>query len=162
MTISPAQQPSQPIDEGRVPSLGLIEAALQHEDDSYRERANSVDTKAGVIVSAAAVIVALVGTKAGVAAVIGQGVAVMSGVAAVLALMPRVDKAIGPRQLRDRYLMADPLTTRLFLLNTRLVLHANNEQRMFVKFRRLKVAAVLLLGSAMAIVIGGIVNLIHK
>jgi hypothetical protein len=155
------EQPSPPIDESRVPSLALIEHALGEADDSYRERANSLDTKAGVILSAAGVIVAVVGVHAGVAATIGQTIAVAAGVAAVAALLPRVDKAIGPAQLRDRYLTSDPTRTRLIVLNTGILLHEANERRLFIKFARLKIAAGLLLGSALAIVCGGIVTLIR-
>lgn len=108
-----------PIREDQVPSLGIVEDALKHEDESYRVRANSLDTKAGVILSAAGVIVALVGTNASIAGLIAQIAAIASGIAAVLTILPRVDKAIGPRNLRDRYLQMDPVTTRLFMLNTR-------------------------------------------
>jgi len=161
MTGRPGQPAHQPIDERQVPSLGLVEAVLQRADDSDRDRASAIDTKAGVIISAAGVIVALVGTQDGVAAIIGQAVAVLSRAVAVLAFMPRVDKAIGPEQLRDRYLTTDPVVTRLYVLSTRLLLYDANEQQLFVKFRRLKVAVILLLGSAVAIVLGGIINVIH-
>lgn len=154
--VSP--RPTPHIDAGRVPSLSIIEDALQREDDSYRNRANSLDTKAGVILSAAGLIVVLVGIHSSVAGVIGQLAAIGTGIASVLTFLPRVDKAIGPRNLRDRYIQSDETTTRLFVLNTRIELHERNEQRLFDKAKRLKVAAWLLLGSATAIAIGSIVN----
>lgn len=159
--MAPPDDPVRPlamVTEARVPSLGIIEAALQREDDSYRDRANSLDTKAGVILSAAGVIVSLVGIHSSVAGLVAQVIAIGAGAAAVWALAPRVDKAIGPRQLRDRYLQVDALTTRLVLLNTRIDLHERNEKRLFDKASRMKLAAVLLLGSAAAIVVGGILN----
>lgn len=81
-----------------MPSLAIVEDALQREDESYRDRANSLDTKAGVILSAAGVIVALVGLHASVAGLIAQLATIGSGVAAVATILPRVDKAIGPRK----------------------------------------------------------------
>ncbi|MDQ2836113.1 MAG: hypothetical protein M3Y42_00160 [Actinomycetota bacterium] len=150
-----------PIREDQVPSLAIVEAALQREDESYRERANGLDSKAGVILSAAGVIVALVGTHASVAGLIAQIAAIAAGVAAVFTILPRVDKAIGPRQLRDRYLQTDSVVTRLVVLNTRIPLHERNEERLVEKAKRLKVAAGFLLTSASTIAIGGIVEQIR-
>jgi len=148
----------QPIDAMRIPSLAIIEDVLRREDDSYRNRANSLDTKAGVILSAAGVIVSLVGIHSSVAGLVGQLSAIGAGIAAVLTILPRVDKAIGPRDLRNRYIQKDEITTRLILLNTRIDLHEQNEKHLFVKAKRLKAAAWLLLGSAAAIAAGGIIN----
>lgn len=144
-----------------MPSLGIVEDALQREDESYRDRANSLDTKAGVILSAAGVIVALVGTSASIAGLIAQIAAIASGIAAVLTILPRVDKAVGPRNLRDRYLQVDSVTTRLFVLNTRIPLHERNEKRLVEKATRLKIAAWFLLASAATIASGGIVDQIR-
>lgn len=145
-----------------MPSLAVVEENLQREDESYRDKANSLDTKSGVILSAAGVIVALVGISASVAGLIAQIVAFGSGVAAVLALLPRTDKTIGPRNLRDRYLQMDEISTRISILNTRIPLHERNENRLVEKAQRLKVAACLLLASAATIAIGGIVDQIRN
>lgn len=154
-------EPRAHINESQVPSLSVIEDALQREDSTWRDRANSIDTKAGVILSAAGVIVAIVGTTSSVAALIGEILAIATGAAAVRALWPRVDKAIGPQELRDRYLTSDPIRTRLILLNTRIQLHQKNEKSLLAKAARLRVAALLLLGSALAILASGIVNAIR-
>lgn len=159
MTQQPAPRPV--IRAEQVPSLDIVEAALQQEDESYRDRANGLDTKAGVVLSAAGVIVALVGTHASVAGLIAQLAAIAAGVAAVATILPRVDKAIGPRHLRDRYLQTDPITTRLYVLNTRILLHERNEERLVDKALRLKIATALLLLSAITIAVGGIVDRIR-
>lgn len=145
-----------------MPSLATVEDALQREDESYRDRADGLDAKAGVILSAAGVIVALVGLHANVAGLIAQLAAIGSGIAAVATILPRVDKAIGLRSLRDRYLQRDEITTRLFVLNTRILLHEHNEKRLFDKARRLKIAAALLLLSAASIAAGGIIDKIQR
>lgn len=160
MTQSSSAQ--QVIRAEQVPSLAIVEDALQREDESYRDRANGLDTKAGVVLSAAGVIVALVGTHGSGAGLIGQLAAIGAGVAAVATILPRVDKAIGPRNLRDRYLQVDPIITRLFVLNTRILLHERNEERVIAKALRLKIAAALLLLSAAAIAVGGIIDQIRR
>ncbi len=173
LAMSIAGSPSDPADRGlpgpralpaisadQVPSLPIVEDALQRQDQSYRDRANGLDTKAGVVLSAAGVIVSLVGIHSSVAGLVGQFFAIGAGVAAVLAILPRVDKTIGPRALRDGYLERDAVATRLVLLNTRIDLYERNEQRLFVKAARMKVAAGLLLGSAVAIGVGGTLNVI--
>jgi hypothetical protein len=158
----PPTHPTTPIRDDQVPSLGIVEDALQHEDEYYRERANNLDTKAGVILSAAGVIVALVGTSAGAAGLTAQLAAIASGIAAVRTMLPRIDKAITPRSLRNRYLQVDPVTTRLYMLATRIPLHERNEQRLVEKAQQLKIAAWFLLASAMTTAVGGIVNQIRR
>jgi hypothetical protein len=154
----PAAQNLPPVTLAQVPSLPAIEAELDRGDSSYRERSNSLDTKAGTILSADGVIVALVGIRSSVAGVIGQVFAVVSGAAAIWTLMPRVDKGIAPKQLFDNYLQREEVQTRLKLLATKLPMQVKNEARLFVKAQRLKLAAGLLLASAAAIVVGGILN----
>lgn len=150
----------QPIEPSDVPSLDVVEAELNRSEDSYRDRANSIDTKAGLLLSAAGVLVALVGTSPAVAGLIGQIAALVSGGFAVGALYPRVDKSVGPAQLRDRYLRLDPTITRLVLLNTRIDLYAADEHRLIIKGRRVKLAAAFLFAAALAIVIGAMVNVL--
>ena len=101
---------------------------------------------------------ALVGNEPGVAELAAQLLAAGSGVTAVLTLWPRVDKGIAPRSLRDRYLTADLIRTRLVLLNTRLELHAKDESQLIRKARHLRLAAALLLAATATLVAGGIVS----
>lgn len=153
---------TQPIDPARIPSIDLIEATLDREEESYRSRAGGIDTKAGVILGAAGVLVALVGTHPSVAGLVGQLLALTSGAAAVAALWPKIDKAIGPERLRDRYLTVDVSITRMVVLNSRIDLHAKDEQRLILilKANRVRASSVLLLASAMAVVAGGTVAML--
>lgn len=154
----PPMHPMQSLTEAQVPSLSVIESALEREDGSCRDRGNGVDTKAGVILSAAGVIAVLLGTTASIAAIVGQALAIAAGAAAVWVILPRFDKAIGPQELRDRYLTTDPMRTRLIVLNTRILLHTTNESRLVTKATRLRYACALLLGSAVAILISAILR----
>jgi hypothetical protein len=149
-----------PIDLTRVPSLHLVEGALTREEDSYRLRAAGIDTKAGILLSAAGVLIALVGNRPGIAGLIGQAFAVGAAGTGAWALFPRVDKSIGPRQLRDRYLTQDPSITRMVLLNTRIDLHAHDEQQLLAKARRLRITAFLLLTASITVFVGAMVETI--
>jgi hypothetical protein len=119
--------------EEQVPTLAVIEAAVERVDASYRERANGLDTKAGVMLSAAGVIVALMGTTGSITAIISQALAIAAGSAAAWVIVPRIDTAVAPQDLRDRYLAVAPVRTRLVVLNSRIVLHAENEARLVAK-----------------------------
>ncbi len=145
-----------------VPSLAIVEDALAHEDSTWRDRANNLDTKAGILLSGAGVIVALVGTTTHIAALIGQILAILAGGTAVWSLWPRVDKAIDPAELRNLYLTTDPVTTRLRVLNTRLEMHMKNENALMAKGRRWKLTAILLLGSVIAILTSGILDTVRR
>lgn len=148
-----------PVDPSEVPSLGVVEDAVSRQEASYRDRAGGVDTKAGVLLSAAGVIVVLVGAEPATAGLVGQCLAVAAGAAAVAAFLPRVDKSISPARLRDRYLAVDPVRVRLILLNTRIDLITADENRLIRKLRWLKVASLLLLLATVAVVVGGMVNM---
>ena len=142
-----------------APSLAIVEAALAEEAASYRFRAGGVDTKAGLVLGAAGVLVTLIGASPEVAGLVGQVLGLASGAAAVRALFPRVDKSIGVGRLRDKYLGEDPLTTRLILLNTRIELQERDEQVLLGKFTWLKRSTALLLSASAAQVVGAIVEL---
>lgn len=150
------------LDPSRIPSFDVIESALTREEDSYRARAASIDTKAGILLSGAGVLVALVGARPSVAGLLAQGVAIGAGAVAVGALWPRVDKGIRPGNLRDRYLTQQAALTRLVLLNTRIDLHAKDEEHLVQKARRLRLAALLLLAAAAVVVVGGMVEVIRN
>jgi hypothetical protein len=150
--VQPVRTPS----EEQVPSLGVIESVLEREDAFYRDRANGLDSKAGVILSAAGVIVALIGATTSVMAIAGQALAIAAGAAAAWVIVPRIDTAIAPQDLRDRYLAAAAVRTRLVVLNSQIGVHAENEARLVTKARRLRSASLLLLGSAAIIMMGGI------
>lgn len=151
-------QPIRTPSEEQVPSLGVVESVLEREDASYRDRADGLEAKAGLILSAAGVIVALVGMTTSIAALAGQALAIAAGAAAAWVLLPRTDKAIAPQGLRDRFLDVAEVRTRIVVLNARIILHTKNESRLMTKERRLRSAAVLLLGSAVTILVGGILR----
>jgi hypothetical protein len=150
----------QPLNPSQIPSIALVEGELDREEESYRNRSDGIDTKAGLILGAAGVLVALVGSRPSVAGLIAQITALAAGAVGGAALYPRVDKGISPKELRDRYLAVDASITRMVLLNTRIDLHLKDEQRLITKARRLKLASLLLLLSALAIVVGATIHVL--
>jgi hypothetical protein len=151
-------RPVEPIDPRQIPSIRLVEEELDREEISYRNRANGIDTKAGLILTAAGVLVALVGTRPSVAGLVGQMIALLAATVGGAALFPRVDKGISASELRDRYLSVDASITRMVLLNTRIELHLKDEQRLITKAWRLRLASLLLVSAAVAIVVGAIIH----
>lgn len=144
--------------EEQVPSLGVVESVLEREDGSYRDRGNALDSKAGVILSAAGVIVALIGTTTNVTAILSQALAIAAGAAAAWVIVPRIETTFAPRDLRDQYLGAAEVYTRLAVLNAQILLHEEGEARLRTKARRLRSASALLLGSAVIILVSGILK----
>lgn len=150
--------PPSPPTEDQVPSLGVIEAALEREDAYYRDRANGMDGKATAILGAAGVVVALIGTTANIAALLGQALAIAAGAAATWVIVPRLEGGVAPRDLYNRHLAESAVHTRLVVLNSRILFHAENEARLVTRARRLRSASLLLLGSAAIILVSGMLR----
>lgn len=150
----PASSPSDP-----YPSLRVIEVELNRAEVSYQQRAQGLDTKAGLILGAAGVIVALAVGHKSVWLTVGQVAAVLAGVAAAAAFFPRTGGIINPSQLQERYLDQPELTTRLTLLATRVDLFQADEESLKRKFGRLRASVVFLLLAAAAVCVGSIVEL---
>ena len=102
----PASSPSNP-----YPSLRVIEVELDRAEVSSQQRAQGLDTKAGVVLGAAGVIVALAVGHTSLWLTVGQVAAVLAGVAAAAAFFPRTGGIINPSRLQERYLDQPELTT---------------------------------------------------
>lgn len=79
-----------------------------------------LDAKAGILLGFAAALVALAIGERGLLARIGTGLAVASALAAVWAFFPRLYPVLDLRNLRERYLRAEPAFTKLALMDTSL------------------------------------------
>jgi hypothetical protein len=140
------------------PSLRFIEAELDRSELSYQQRAQSLDGKAGLVLGAAGVVVALAATHESVLRTVGQGFAVAAGIAAGWAFVPRTGGTINPSTLQEFYLDQPELATRLTLLATRVDLYRADEESLKRKFRRLLVSMGLLLLAAVAVFAGSILD----
>jgi hypothetical protein len=129
---------------GQYPSLDIIRRELEFEVASQERRGASLDTKAGLILGFAGVI-------AGFAKDLPRWwlppallLAVAAGGTAVRALFPRIAASVRPQQLRNRHLTKAEHETALILLDTRIVLYEQDEERLKLKLKWMKVAVVLL------------------
>ncbi len=141
-------------DEPLLPSLDVVRSELDREQESHERRAAQVDTKAGVILAAAGVVVAFRSTQPTLLGVLAQVAAALAGGLAIWAFLPRVAGTLSPLTLRNSYIHRPERVTKLVVLDTRLTIHADDEQQLKSKAKRLK-WAVLSLGAAVALALSG-------
>lgn len=145
-------------DEPLLPSLDVVRAELDREQESHERRAAQVDTKAGLILAAAGVVVAFRATQPTLLGVLAQVAAAVAGGLAIWAFLPRVAGTLSPLTLRNSYIHRPERVTKLVVLDTRLTIHADDEQQLKSKAKRLK-WSVLSLGAAVFLaLVGSIVS----
>jgi hypothetical protein len=155
--LSVESQGSQP----PLPSLGLVAAQVATERETMNSHAESLDTKAGVVLGFAGVLVGL-GTTAqadvstNLAFQIGLAVAVLSAVSAAFAFLPRKYPVIEVLALRD-YLTAPEAETELTLLDVEISMVVQTGDLVKQKGGRIKVAVALLALAAALIVAGTLI-----
>ena len=66
----PARHEDDSVTPDVVPSLGVVEEALLREEESYRFRAGGLDTRLGLLLGAAGVLVALTGQEPSIAGIV--------------------------------------------------------------------------------------------
>ncbi|MGH3383834.1 MAG: hypothetical protein ACRDO1_04590 [Nocardioidaceae bacterium] len=150
------QQPGD-VPEG-YPSLEVISRELELQRAEQERRSTGFDTKAGLLLGFGGVLVGLSPETPNVLQIGGQVFAVAAAIAAVWAIFPRVSGAVSPRGLREGYLTTPTETTQLRLLDTRIVLYEQDNDRMAEKVFRLRVALCLLLVAVLLLLIGSMVE----
>jgi uncharacterized membrane protein YfcA len=141
-----------------MPSLDVLERVLADAQESYRFRAGSIDTKAGLTLGAVGVVVALIGVTPSSAGMVGQIFAIVAGVMCLLALRPRTGPAVNPAKLRDSYLTTDPFTTRLQYLNVGIEEWEKDDALLKKKNQQFEAAAVMLLLAVAAVIAGAVAS----
>jgi hypothetical protein len=126
-----------------LPSLSLISAQVAAEREAMNSHAESLDSKAGVVLGFAGVVVGLGATAPGSVSSrlvfqLGLVVGVLAGALAAWAFLPRRYPVIEVLRLRDRYLTASEEVTRLHL-------------------RRVQASVVCLAGAAFFVVAGTLI-----
>jgi len=137
----------------------VIRRELDLEAAAQERRGSALDTKAGLVLGFAGVIVSLTATAT--ARGFQQAASVAAGVAAVLAVLafrPRRGLGIAPARLRARYLLAPVETTERALLDTRVDLYEKDEALLRRKLLLMQWAVPLLALAVLIAVAGGIVN----
>jgi hypothetical protein len=140
-------------------SLKLIAQRVSRELAALNGHAESLDTKAGVVLGFAGVLVGLGATaqnavSATVLFQLGLGVAVLAGICAAAAFFPRRYPVIEVRPLRDGYLAQPEPTTRLVLLDTEITMVRRAAALVRLKGRLMKVS-ILALVVAVALMVAG-------
>lgn len=104
----------------RLSSLELVASEVKSELEQQLRHFEGLDTKAGIVLGFAGVLVALSGKVEPLVGRVGLGLAALAALLAVWAFFPRTFPVLDLSQLRERYLTAEPEFTALHLLDTRL------------------------------------------
>jgi hypothetical protein len=149
-------------EDPKLPSLAIVLGQVVAERDTMNSHAESLDTKAGVVLGFAGVLVGL-GATAQVAISdkvvfqAGLAVAVVAAILAAWAFLPRRYPVLEVERLRQSNLTASEAETRLELLDTQIVMV--KEAATLVKQKGWRVrAAVSCLAVAAALVVAGILT----
>ena len=132
--------------DAQLSSLDVLSEELRDQVAAQIRYVEGLDAKAGVLLGLAGVVVALAPPATTILADAGRLSGVISASCSLLALSPREHSLIDLRAFRAWYLTAPPASTRLALLDTRLVML---EEALFVgdqKSHRLRasIAALVL------------------
>lgn len=142
----------------QYPSLDLVRSELDLKVAEQDRRGASFDTKAGLLLGLGGILIGLSPEHLDLLRLLGQVAAGAGAAVAVWAMLPRVSGGLSPRQVRDKYLMTDLEITKLKLLDTRIWLYEQDEQRLARKAQRLRVAVVVLAIAVALMLIGSILS----
>lgn len=136
-------------------SLDLLVGINQSERNAQLSHFDSLDTKAGLVLGFAGVLIAVARDADSIFGILSIAAAAAAAVAAVAAFWPRDYPTLDPSRLGD-YAVSELVFTQLTVLDTLEVMIERTHSVLAVKARRLKVALSSLLIGA---ILGGI-NLI--
>lgn len=152
--------PVQPAPQS-FPSLDVIRAELDLRLAEQERRGTAFDTRAGLILAFGGVLIGLSAQHPSALQLLGQVAAAAAAGVAGWSLWPRVSGAVGPRALRNRYLTTPPEATKLALLDTRIFLYEQDEQRLESKVTRLRYAVWILSSSVLFMLAASIVEYVR-
>lgn len=138
-----------------LPSLELVAAEIAGELVAQERRGDALDSKAGIVLGFAGVIVGL--TVQNVHDVLGEAglaAAALAALAAGAAFLPRSFPTVGVLHLRQTYLTAELEFTRLRLLDTHIAMYEHT-QRLLRHKAHLVTAAAAALGLAVILTVLG-------
>jgi len=124
-------------------SIDLLIEISRSERDAQLSHFDSLDTKAGLALGFAGVLIALGNGSGSVIGLTAVVLAAQSAVAAVSSFWPRQFPSIDPTRLGD-YALSERVFTQLTVLDTLEVMMIQTSQMLEVKSRRLKWALVSL------------------
>jgi hypothetical protein len=127
-----------------LPSLELVAEEVEAQLTTQLRHFEGLDTKAGIVLGFAGVLVALSGKAEGLLPTVGFGLAVLAALFSVSAFLPRGFPVLDVTQLREEYLTAEREFTTLYLLDTRVEMWRQAAEILRSKAFRLKLALVSL------------------
>jgi hypothetical protein len=143
---------------GPLPSLELTREEARAERERHVRFADAIDTKAGIVLGFAGAIVAIAATAFDIEFIPAVGFAVLAALQCLWVHLPDRYPAWELRAMRDRYLRADDVCTRLHLLDTEIAMVELQARIMRRNARLLKLAIGLLFCSVVALVVGTLVR----
>jgi hypothetical protein len=136
-----------------LPSIEVLLAAVERQQDQQRAHFESLDSKAGIALGFAGAIAALAKDVQPTVAKVGVGLSILAAVFAMLSFRPRKFPIFDPLALR-RYLRAETQFTQLRLLDTEIEMALRTSRLIEKKATWLKVSLVTLVVSV-ALMAGG-------
>ena len=133
-------------------SLEIIHAELDRRQAACDARWNAVDTKAGLLLAAAGVLIGFNADKPSVLTVLAELAAAGSGAAAIRSMFPRKGHEINPKVLLDDFYMRPGDETRQELIRGRLDVLTEDDEAIATKSKWFKKAAALLAASGLLFV----------
>jgi hypothetical protein len=142
----------------RMPSLSLLSDEVASELAAQERRGDALDSKAGVLLGFAGVLVGLtIGKLHGFVAHSGAVLAGVAGLLSAVAFIPRSYPTLALRRLREGYLTAETEFTRRRVMDTRIAMYERTQGLLQVKARLVTAAAAVLCTAVIVTVIGSIV-----
>jgi uncharacterized membrane protein len=139
-----------------LPSLELLAGTVEAELAAQERPGDALDSKAGVLLGFAGVLVGLTVTRLeGDLATVGAACAGVAAVLAGVAFVPRSFPTLKLRPLRRRYRTADEEFTRLRLLDTRIAMQHETLRHLRVKAYLVTVASIALGAAVFLTVLAG-------
>ncbi len=144
-----------------LPSLDVVRTELDALLAEQERRGTAFDGRASLILGFGGILIGLSPEDPGLPLLLAQVVAAIAAGLAGWSLWPRVAGAIGPRQLRNRYLTRELDQTKLALLDTRIDIYEKDEARLETKVGRLRLATWALSLAVLLILAGSIVEYVR-
>jgi hypothetical protein len=141
-----------------LPSLPVLNEEAAAEIAAQERRADALDSKGGVLLGFAGVLVGLsIDKLQGALGQVATGVAGVTAMVAAAAIVPRAYPTLSLRRLRDRYLTSEEEFTRLRVLDTRIAMYDRTQQTLAVKALLVRLAALGLAAAVVLTVVASIV-----
>lgn len=144
------------------PSLDLVAETIRHERELVVQHANSVDAKAGVVLGFAGAVTALASVGLNAWRIPGATTAAAAALWCLPLFKPQKYPAWRARGFRDRFLNAEPVFTKLRILDTEISMVDRATALLEANARRLDWSVRFLIGSVVLLTFGTIAEYLGR